>query len=42
MQTYVDDVMDDVAAEVVESEHFNNMVTQIIKESDITVSSDPN
>ena len=42
MQTYVDDVMDDVASEVVESEHFNKMVTQIIKESDITISSDPN
>lgn len=41
MQTYVDDVMDNVAEDVVESEQFNEMVTQIIKDSDITISSDP-
>lgn len=41
LQTYVDDVIDDVATDVVESDQFNEMVTQIIKESDITVSSDP-
>lgn len=42
MQSYVEDVMDDVATEVVESDHFNEMVSQIIKNSDITISSDPN
>ena len=41
LQTYVDDVIDGVAEDVVESEQFNEMVTQIIKESDITISSDP-
>jgi len=41
MQTYVDDAMNDVASEVVESDQFNEMVTQIITNSDITISSDP-
>lgn len=41
LQTYVDDVIDDVATDVVESEQFNEMVTNIIKNSDITISSDP-
>lgn len=41
LQAYVDDIMDDVATDVVESDQFNEMVTQIIKESDITISSDP-
>lgn len=41
LQTYVDDIMDDVASDVVESEQFNEMVTNIIKNSDITISSDP-
>jgi hypothetical protein len=40
MQTYVDDVVDNVASEVVESKQFNEMVTQIIQNSEI-VSSDP-
>lgn len=41
MQTYVTTVVEDVATDVVESEQFNEMVAQIIKDSDITVSSDP-
>ena len=41
MQTYVDDAMDGVATEVVQSDQFNEMVTQIINSSDITISSDP-
>ena len=41
MQTYVDGAMNDVASEVVESDQFNEMVTQIITNSDITISSDP-
>lgn len=41
MQTYVDSAMNDVASEVVESDQFNEMVTQIITNSDITISSDP-
>ena len=40
MQTYVDGVVDNVASDVVESEQFNEMVTQIIQNSEI-VSSDP-
>lgn len=41
MQIYVDDAMDGVATEVVQSDQFNEMVTQIINSSDITISSDP-
>lgn len=41
MQIYVDGVMNDVASEVVESDQFNEMVTQIITNSDIPISSDP-
>lgn len=41
MQTYVTTVVEDIATDVVESEQFNEMVAQIIKDSDITVSSDP-
>lgn len=41
LRTYVDDVMDNVASDVVESNQFNEMVTQIIKNSDITISTDP-
>lgn len=41
MRTYVDDVMDNVASDVVESDQFNEMVSQIIKNSDITISADP-
>lgn len=41
MQNYVDDVVDDIATDVVESDQFNEMVTQIIKNTDITISSDP-
>jgi hypothetical protein len=33
--------MDNVASDVVESDQFNEMVTQIIKNSDITISADP-
>lgn len=40
MQIYVDGVVDNVASDVVESEQFNEMVTQIIQNSEI-VSSDP-
>ena len=41
MRTYVDDVIDNVASDVVQSDQFNEMFTQIIKNSDITISSDP-
>lgn len=41
LRTYVDDVMDNVASDVVESDQFNEMVSQIIKNSDITISADP-
>ena len=33
--------VDDIATDVVESDQFNEMVTQIIKNTDITISSDP-
>lgn len=41
MQTYVTDVVDGIATEVVESEQFNDMVTKLIKDSDIVISTDP-
>ena len=41
MQVYVTDVVDGIATEVVESEQFNDMVTKLIKESDIVISTDP-
>lgn len=41
MQNYMTEVVDDVATEVVESEQFNDMVSQIIKNSDISISTDP-
>jgi hypothetical protein len=41
MQNYITEVVDDVAVEVVESKQFNEMVSQIIKNSDISISTDP-
>lgn len=41
MQNYITEVVDDVAVEVVESEQFTEMVSQIIKDSDISISTDP-